>query len=171
MAGKQRERFRVIRGKLIASTLDDLSLAVGRTPRVIQRWFGMGCPSRAANGYDVAAIASWAIENINASVTAPPKTPDPEDPLLADSVPTEALERLRLATAKIKELELSVKKGELVPVDDLRNLLLQASSRIREAGDRLGRMFGREAQLVLDEAIDAAEELIDQMGSDGNGTG
>ncbi len=175
MAGKpKRERFRVVRGKLVVHTLDDLSLAVGRTTRMIQRWFAQGCPGKLSNGYDVAAVVSWAIENINAEGAVPsrPQPPvDPEDPLLADGVPTEALERLRLATAKIKELELSVKRKELVPVAGLQNLLLQAASRIREAGERLGRMFGREAQLVLDEAIDAAETLIDQMGNDGDGAG
>lgn len=173
MAGKPRgvkkEQFRVIRGKLLASTLDDLAMAIGRSKSVIQGWMGRGCPSRVPNGYDVAAVSSWAIENINTSAVSPSKAnPDPSDPLIEDGQPTEALERLRLANAKLSELKYAKETRELVPVGDLHVLLSSMTSRIREAGERLGRTHGRDAQLIVDEAIDAADALLDQMIEDGS---
>lgn len=173
MAGKprggKRDQFKVIRGKLLASTLDDLAIAIGRSKSVIQGWMGRGCPSRVPNGYDVAAVSSWAIENINTSVASPSKlNPDPADPLIDDGTPTEALERLRLANAKLSELKYAKETRELVPVGELHALLSAMTSRIRESGERLGRTYGRDAQLIVDEAIDAADTLLDQMIEDGS---
>jgi phage terminase Nu1 subunit (DNA packaging protein) len=82
-----------------------------------------------------------------------------EDPLLAEGDSPD-LERYRLAKAKLAELDLEVRRGQLIEVGKCRDILSQWSSVIRKMGDRVSKRFGLEANLMVNDAIDACQDLV-----------
>jgi len=95
------------------------------------------------------------------------------DPLLAGGS-TPALERYRLARAKIEELKLERELGRWIERSVIHQGLAGIAAKIRAAGERLQKRFGPEAQNIIDEALDeAAREIEAFVGAeeveDGNG--
>lgn len=72
-----------------------------------------------------------------------------------------AAERYRSLKADMAELDRDRMRGELLPRAETREALGQVASVIRLAGERLEREHGRDARLILDEALDEAEAGID----------
>lgn len=80
------------------------------------------------------------------------------DPLLAggDSV---GLERFRLAKAKIAEMDLAERCGELIDVSKARDILGRWASILRRAGERIGRL-SPEAGKILADSLDELQDVI-----------
>jgi hypothetical protein len=76
-----------------------------------------------------------------------------------------ALERYRTAKAELIELDLSERRGELIPRDEIHNLFTRMGSRLRQAGETLQRKFGAESQEILNDALDDIAKI---GGADGN---
>lgn len=86
------------------------------------------------------------------------------EPMLAGG-DSPALERFRLARARIAELDLQERQGSLIPRDKVHDGLGRLATIIRGAGESLQRQFGREAQDILDEALaDFDREAADTFG-------
>lgn len=78
-----------------------------------------------------------------------PSRPDVQgsaDPILAgDDVESDALERYRFAKAKHAELDLELRKGELIEKEACREVLSRWAVLIRRMGESLGKRHGRAA--------------------------
>lgn len=74
---------------------------------------------------------------------------------------TERWTRIR---ADIAELELAKRRGDLLESQQVRDGCRIVASEIRTLGDRLQRMFGKDAQRVVDEALDNIDSAIEQLG-------
>lgn len=90
------------------------------------------------------------------------------DDMLVGDGQSPAMERYRLARAKIAEADLAERDGETVRVSAVESMVMSVASRVRAAGDRLGRKFGVDAQDVLLRALDDLEGDFahDDRGSD-----
>jgi hypothetical protein len=77
-----------------------------------------------------------------------------EDPLMAGGGRSAALEEYRKWRAKSEQLNYERSAGSLVPSDDVRLLLARTAARLRQAGQELQRLYGADAQAILDAAID-----------------
>ena len=85
--------------------------------------------------------------------------PTPDAELSGTDSP--ALERFRLARARLAELDLESKKGDMLDRHVVRECLAASSGIYRRAGARLRREFGDEAYQVMDEAYDDAIRVLD----------
>ena len=84
----------------------------------------------------------------------------PEDALLSGSFDSPALERYRLARAKLSELELAERESRLVNAEALvRTWLGPSAALMRECGHQLRRRYGNEAGDMLDETLSEIERL------------
>jgi hypothetical protein len=95
--------------------------------------------------------------------TIPAASPsgDNGDPLLvAEGVASPALEKYREARAALAELDLQERQRDLLPRQAVHEVFGRIASRLRDAGEQLGREHGSEAHEVLDEALsDSQREL------------
>lgn len=77
-----------------------------------------------------------------------------------------SLERLRIANAKLKELELAERQLQLIPRTLIHERLSGFAAILRRAGDRLQSRFGREAKEMLDQALDDCDSTISNWSFD-----
>lgn len=149
--------LKTVDGTHYATTITNLAALVGVHRQTAMAWHRAGAPGKCRHGYPVAETVAWARES-------GPWSPRPIDiPADMQGEPTEALERYRLAKAKLAERELRVLDRELVPASELHAVLSAAASRIKGCNQRLGREFGPDAQRILNESVQAAGELIDRI--------
>jgi hypothetical protein len=85
-----------------------------------------------------------------------------DDPLMQGSG-SPALERYREERAAIAKLDRLERERQLVPRDQVREVLGRIASIVRGAGDSLQRQFGSAAIEALDEAMDDAEREVDRF--------
>lgn len=89
------------------------------------------------------------------------------DPMLGGGT-SPALERYRLARAKLAERELANAEGELIEIEKVGRLIDIYSGHVRRAGEALHRQISEEAGMILDRALDTAErEMEQQFGATG----
>lgn len=90
--------------------------------------------------------------------------PDSEsdDPLLS-SGDSPGLERYRQAKASLAELELEERRGVLVRVDKVRDILGRWASLIRRLGEHLLKRFGADALQSLRETLEQCDRLKDEF--------
>ena len=84
------------------------------------------------------------------------------DPLMVDGSDSPALERYRLARARIEELNYETRRGKYIPVDQLQQGWHAMANILRDAVARLRRQYGNEAGDLIDEALDDAEQTISE---------
>lgn len=126
----------------------------GVSLRMVGDWVSRaGCPRRERSDrpgrfrYDLDEIEAWR-EATSAEAA--------DDPLLrGDGSP--ALERYREARAKLADLDYRKRVGELIDVAAMHERHVRIAGRLRQAGELLGRKFGVDAQLILDEALEDVE--------------
>jgi hypothetical protein len=95
---------------------------------------------------------------------APPQLPsafdgDAEGLFLGQ--PTKWSERCQQLRAEDMELDLDVKRGNLIPREEIAELLARLASVLRPAGEKLQRDFGADAGQVYNEAVDEVERLVE----------
>lgn len=73
---------------------------------------------------------------------------------------SEELERWRAAKASIEELNLARRRGELVPVVELREAVDHLTTSARQLGENLGRIYGPEAARQVNTWLEAAASAI-----------
>lgn len=87
------------------------------------------------------------------------------DPLL-EGPDSPVLDRLRLANAKMAELELAERTNAVVQLDLIRDAMRPALAAMRSAGDRLVRQFGNDAGEIFNEGVGefeaAAARVLEQ---------
>ena len=150
----------------------DLASALGVDPSTVQQWVRDGLPRNRAGKnrykYCIPCGAEW-MRRI-AAAGAPQREPVDDELLVGCDSP--ALERYRLAAAKLKELDLEERKTSLLPRDKVRTALGRFSLILRQLGERLGKRYGPEAQLSLKDAIDDCRRVVDdEFGADDTADG
>lgn len=83
-----------------------------------------------------------------------------EDPLLASGGPSPALERYRLARARIAELEAAKLEGRLLELDDVHRIHALMVSILRNNHERLRARFGEEAIAIVQDGFDAYKRQL-----------
>jgi phage terminase Nu1 subunit (DNA packaging protein) len=130
-------------------TLDEAAAAIGIHPRTLATWIKQGAPGRTADGYDVGGLQSWRADK------------DAPDPLMAGTV-SPALERYRVARAKLAELELREKRKQWWPADQVIAGLNVFASTMRSAFEALRREHGPEAYKLMDDALSDATAIFER---------
>lgn len=95
--------------------------------------------------YDAQAVVEWHLSRKLASL--------PTDPLLLSGGDSPSLERYRLSRAKLSELEYSLKCRSVVPLDEMRGVVVQLGHHIRHIGEQLARRYGPAAQTLLNGSL------------------
>jgi len=119
-----------------------------------------GLPWPPGKTVDLTAIVKW-VHDFLARNKVRLNAPETDDPLLGGTN-SAALERYRDERAKLARLERLQKEGELLPREDVHQVLGQIATVLRSAGEILGRQFGADAQDVLNEALDDAQHEIER---------
>lgn len=124
------------------------------TVQAIDSWIRTGCPAPKDSGhrvFDLKQVIAW--RRARDEANARPRTPDGEDPLmLAGSSP--ALERYRMAKAKMAEFDLQQKRGHLVEKHAITTQFRAAAATLRAAFETLERRHGREVGDSLRDVLD-----------------
>lgn len=109
--------------------------------------------------YKLQQVSRW-LRNQNAGPFRGSNKTEPSDPLLVADVDSPGLERYRLAKAALAELELEERKGSLIPLEKVRDVLSRWSSLIRRMGESLSKRFGKDAAELLNETLAECRRLV-----------
>ena len=71
--------------------------------------------------------------------------------------------RLHRAKADMAEDERDLRRGELIPREEARQIHMMWAKTLRDAAHDIGRKFGADAQDILREALDDCEKLIEEL--------
>lgn len=124
---------------------------VGVKPRTLRD--RQAAPRNANGTYNASELVAWHIKQVG---------PVDGDPLLSGS-DSPALERFRNARADREELELAVRRGQLLDVDDFIAWFdIEVADPIRKNLERLQRKFGNEALDIVVSGLGKAGEAIDR---------
>jgi phage terminase Nu1 subunit (DNA packaging protein) len=140
-----------------AVTAAEVAGLFGITVQALDAWRRTGCPCSKEDGrrsFDLGAVIRWRRERDQAM--APPAGLDPA--LIGDSSGSPALERYRLAKAKSAELDLQLRKGQVIEVVAANRKFQTIARRLREAFETLERKFGREVGEELRLALSSAQK-------------
>lgn len=88
---------------------------------------------------------------------------DEDDELLDPEQTSPALERLREEKWKLARLDRLEREQQLVPREQIHELLGRGANLLRQAGERLQRQFGSDALEILNGALDAFSREIEQL--------
>jgi hypothetical protein len=145
-------------------TLDDMARVFDVTPRgfasIIRPLIPADCirpEGRRVMVYARGAIDAYAAKK-QAEVAAAAGAD--VDPTLFTGTDSPALERLRLANAELKELELSQRRRDLIPRRQVHQGFGLVASILRRAGEILQKQFGRDAHAVIEEALNDADRAV-----------
>ncbi len=133
------------------STLSTLSQGaaahlVGLSTRTLR---DSDAPRNSDGSYSGRDLLSWFAHQASGDVTLGAPTDSP------------GLERYRMARAKMAELDLAIRRGELIEVAAWRELMARWANRLRRCGDMLARKFGNDALAVQTDAIADMNTITD----------
>ena len=135
-----------------ARTQDQLAVDLGVCRRTIATWMAQpGFPKKGKRGWSVAKVRAWR-ESLDADA----------DPLLVDAVDSPALERYRIARARLAELDLKQKRRQALPTDAVVQGLSVFASTMRGAFAELRRQFGEDAYKIVSDGLDDAEMIFER---------
>ena len=88
-----------------------------------------------------------------------------EEPLMSEGN-SPALERYRLAKAKLAELDLHLRKNDLIEVARAKEVFLRWSVLVRRMGERLSKRFGPDAAATVNETLDSCRAATAEISTD-----
>lgn len=92
--------------------------------------------------------------------------PDPDE-MLFEGADSPMLERYRKLRGDLAELDVEMRRGNLLPRDAVRVLIGRIAVRLRQAGEALQRMVGDAAVGIFQEALDdAVAAAVDVLGEE-----
>lgn len=147
----------------------DLASALAVDQGTITQWVRMGLRREKAGKnrwrYCIPCAAKFARDRAQAAA----KDPLPiDDELIAMGGDSPALERYRLAKAKLAEMDIEQRRNALVPRDRIRSGLGRFAQILRQLGERLGQRYGPEATASVNDALDDCQQVIDdEFGGNG----
>ena len=124
--------------------------------RTVANWLADGCPG-SKDYYDPEKIQAWLDQRDAAR--SPARQASPTDPLLSGSS-SPALERYRTARAELAELEVAQKRGDLVSVSDVNDLLLLYGKTLRGAMEQIARRGDAASLEILNASCNAFDREL-----------
>ena len=85
-----------------------------------------------------------------------------DDELLVAEGDSVGLERYRLAKAKLAELDLANRKGELIDLEACRDVLVRWAVLIRRLGEVLGKRYGAEATRSVNASLAECQVVVEK---------
>ena len=158
------------RAKWKAADQSEVAEFFGVSINTVQNWCAAKCPGVPGN-YPLSEIAKWLRTTGPWRKNIKPEVID--DPLLTEG-DSPGLERYRQAKASLAEIELEKMRGNVLPLETVRENLARWASLIRRMGETLGKRHGPEAARVVNETLEecgriiAIEELTDDPGPAAN---
>jgi phage terminase Nu1 subunit (DNA packaging protein) len=141
----------------VAKTLGQVANNYDVNLDTVKRWRQQGMPGKSGK-YELQLISRWLrTEGPWKPYAKPPAT---EDELMVADGDSVALERYRLAKAKIAELDLANRKGELIDRETCRDVLVRWAVLIRRLGEVLGKRHGAEATRSVNATLGECESII-----------
>ena len=120
------------------------------SPQAVGLWAKrQGCPKNPdGRTFDLAAVIAWREETIRGEDDLPGATD---------------YEKRELCIVKIEQEKIKLRRmqEELVPIDQVQSGLRRLSELIKGAGEALQKLYGPDAQEVVNEAIDAFERELE----------
>lgn len=136
----------------------------GRAARIVidqAARYGLPYPPGRQAAVDLGAVILW-LHDFLAKNAGRLNAPQTDDPLLS-GVNSPALERYRIARACREELELAVRKGELLGVNELLEWYdADVAAPIRRGIERLHAEFGEAAAALIVAGLDRAEAAVER---------
>ena len=146
-----------------ADNQDEVSVFFGVSIDSVKNWAKQGMPGQRGS-WRLDLIAKWL------RTDGPWKrwdAPTDADPLLGEG-DSPALERYRLAKAKLAELDLETRKGELIERDKARDIFSRWAVLVRRMGERLSKRFGPDAAATVNETLASCRIAVMEVVDDDN---
>jgi hypothetical protein len=140
----------------VVATQADLSRHYKVERSTIHTWIQKGMPGEPGR-YVIADIDEWR------------KSQHDDEALLSSPLTSPWLEELRKNKALQEEIKLNLMRGSVVEVDRVRDCLAVWSATIRRLGDQLTRNFGREAEVMVADALDDCRRAVGSIFSESHG--
>ena len=149
----------------------DLASAVDVDPSTVAQWVRAGLPRSSAGKnrfrYCIPCAVAFRMRGLESPAPAPGSL-TAEEEMLVGAADSPALERYRLARAKLSELELEERRKSLLPRDRVRTGLSRFAVILRQLGERLGQRYGPEATSSVNDALDDCQRVVDdEFGGNG----
>lgn len=116
-------------------------------------------------------IDNWISEEVDKTIRTGavsagiPLDPDDAALLSGNGKDSPSLVRLRTVTARLRELELDQKRGDVIPRKDIHTGFAAVANVLRRASEQIERHYGHDAKQILDDALDdAVREIETQFG-------
>jgi len=133
----------------VVATQDEVAALEGVHVRTVAHWLAQGCPGRPGR-YDLSQIRQWRADHL--------RRPSRE---------TTAKDRYEHARAEQKELQVGQLRGELVHIDELRDLLATVSGPLlRLRDDLIGTAVETHALRSIDEIINQCHTIAERNQTD-----
>ena len=132
----------------------------GLSINTVQSWAKQGMPG-GRGSYRLDLIAQWLRKDGPWQRWDKTTTGPNDDPLLDGDSP--ALERYRLAKAKHAELDLDLRRGELIEVSRWRDMMIRWSVGIRRMGERLSKRYGNDAAITVNETLEECSSIAEAV--------
>lgn len=149
-------------GEWIAKRQADVAVVYGVSLDTVKSWAKQGMPG-VPGAYPLPEISKWLRS------TGPWRQhvrPADDDPLLADG-DSPGLERYRMAKAQLAEYDLAERTKNLLSRDKARGVLIRWASVIRRMGERLGKRYGADAAIAVNDALTECSYVVDhELGGD-----
>lgn len=140
----------------IAKSQSEVSRFCRVTVSAVRKWAADGMPGRPGR-YDLSEIHAWRLERETRRRAAS------DDPLL-DGGDSPGLERYRQAKAALAELELAERESSLMSREKALTILGRFAAKIRRMGERLGKRFGADAAIMVNESLTECESDLNELG-------
>lgn len=144
-------------GTWIAANQNDVAKFFGVSLNTVIAWGKREMPGK-KGFWPLDKIAQW----LHKDGPWKPRLSAEED----TAVDSPALERSRLARAKLLEYELAERQEHILPVDVMRDELLRLAAPLKRANDRLSQLFGHRAAEIVDDALAEFQRGIDERWSE-----
>ena len=118
-------------------------------PSLPTNWIARGMPGGREGPWDLGDWFTWYRSG-----------KESDDEIESAGPPSPALERWREARAKMVEMDLAIRRGELLERDRWLEIMNRVTATLRQAGEVLMRLHGPQAHAVVDDALAGMERDI-----------
>lgn len=149
------------RKKDLRKNRGDVAAWFGVSERTLGYWANDGCPCKGDGPYDLYQIAEWWAREIVAPRAVKELKREAREKATEDATVDVELKRERARQEiRTKELDYAERVGELLPRSHVRQVWQSVAQELRRAGELLQKQHGDDAQLLMLEALDAAEQVL-----------
>jgi phage terminase Nu1 subunit (DNA packaging protein) len=151
-------------------TVEAIAKAFDRKPRRIQQLVKEGMPKGERGKYDLGACLLWYVRYLHKKIESQSAEGEGAEGITLNDQRVRGLK----AGAELKELEVQLRRGEIVRVDDVRQMLsemiLMTKARLLAIPPRLAvEVLGEESRVMVQAKIEKSiKEALTQLADDGS---